>query len=186
MEERDFTDSRGTFIQGGRVRNKAGAYLASIEDWDVQAGIEYGRHLERIERDKALGRWRSPTRPEIVVYPGNPGYVQVFSESTCYTAVYNEDGARGAERATIFAEVAVEYFDAHKPEEPKPWQDARPGEAWLLAIDDKEAVPMTVARDSDGVLCFWAGDDAWARGDSGITAGRRIWPVSETSEEEES
>lgn len=142
----------------------------------------------RNERDEELGRWRSPTHPDLVVYvvyPGNPGYVQVFSESTCYTAVYNEDGARGAERATIFAEVAVEYFDAHKPEEPKPWLDAALGEVWELTSRGGATEAWIVEKKDDKNHFFGSGF-YMPLDNSIITAGKRIWPVSETTEEEES
>jgi len=147
---------------------------------EYEAIAEYAR----AEADAELGRWRSPTHPDYVVYPSNDGYIRVFSESACYVAVYTEDAARGAHRATVFAEVAVEYFDAHKPPgDPKPWLDAEEGEIWALT-------------GAGGVVQPWLRDgDDWVNSvvvnnrrvypkPEGITAGHRIWPVSENHEEQ--
>lgn len=184
-----FVASNGWEVEAGDLTDLDGESVASRAWGGWDALIEYGRHLERTERDKALGRWRSPTHPEYVVYSLDPGRISVLHEGACYISDYREERARRDEKATVFAEVAVEYFDAHKPDahkpqEPKPWLDAKPGEVWVLTLDGDEFAWGVGDGVDAGKFIYAGGESNVPLNYPGITAGYRIWPVSETSEEQ--
>ena len=111
------------------------------------------------------------------MYPHEDGGVWVLDES--------EPGAiRYASRAQVpqcwssneatYVAAARAYFDAHP--EPKPWHDAKPGEAWELTANGDTGPFITMLTPS-GAVHFIAGNGTkFVAEASDITAGRRIWP----------
>ena len=171
-----YTASNGVIFEG---TSYGGAYISSNHSSTHLASFEVDalREFFQTEADKHLGRWRDPAQPEFVVYPrgGVPvDTVYVVDEVTGagYTAT-RASAARGGNGS------ASHYFDAHP--EPKPWQDAKPEEAWVLSIRG-EQVPAVVSLSEIGDFIFTAstndggGTEEFVLTDSGITAGRRIWP----------
>lgn len=69
------------------------------------------------------------------------------------------------------------YFDANP--EPKPWLEAKPGEAWVLTTDGNECVYIVEA---DGY--FDSPHGIYGRESAYITAGRRIWPAQDGDNDE--
>ena len=139
---------------------------------------ELRAHLQA-ERDEQLGRWRDPESPNLVCYPDemSPNWVLVIQESTGDTdTVFRHTW--GSTEDDEFILVADRYFAAHPDEEPKPWEDAKAGEVWILTRYGAEepffvtggeftSTDLAVATDLD---------------DPRITDGRRIWPEGEASE----
>lgn len=125
------------------------------------------------ERDKELGRWRSKKNPHWVVVPGEWGTRRAFNESTGETHLFHSKPDLSIMYYDSVREIIEEYWDEHKP---KPWQEAKPGEVWLLTVDGREsAFVLDADQEFNGVnrngqyVCGWQGDPR-------ITAGRRIWP----------
>ena len=135
------------------------------------ANFETLREYFQAERDEALGRWRDPENPNMVCYP-------VACDLDAVLVMYEGDMTRYyATRSTwkdvtphYVSETAGRYFAAHP--EPKPWEEAKPGEVWVLTrwgtaetflVTDGEFITadLAVIVDLD---------------DDSITAGRRIWP----------
>ena len=136
---------------------------------------ELRAHLQA-ERDEQLGRWRDPENPDCICYPvaGDPDDIWVVYEGS--GLAYMRERNQAFYAGNRFSEVARRYFAAHP--EPKPWEDAKPGEVWVLTrwgtaepflVTDGEFVTadLAVIVDLD---------------DDSITAGRRIWPEGEASE----
>ena len=134
------------------------------------------REFFRAERDEQLGRWRDPQNPDIVCYP-------VACDLDAVWVVYEGNGSRyyvtrtGWEltRPQYASETAGRYFQAHP--EPKPWEEAKAGEVWILTRYGAEepffvtggeftSTDLAVATDLD---------------DPRITDGRRIWSEGDES-----
>lgn len=154
----------------------------------VEALGEFFQH----ERDEGLGRWRWPEYPDYVVYPDtDANYIDqpaviVLHEPTGKTAWASRYGQQdmSGTGAPLRFEAADAYWAAHP--EPKPWQDAEPGEVWELTmrpgICDRfnPTLFRAVKREIGGIdfhsvepeyVVTHIGQDAAV-----ITAGRRIWP----------
>lgn len=161
-----FTASNGWYIEGDTLFWERGAFVDGEE-------LEAVRLVLQEERDAQLGRWRSKKHPDYVVYKGaGESSIRVVSEVSGYCGYY--DACPYPAMAPI-AEVAREYFDAHKPEPPKPWLSAVHGEAWVIVFEGKERVAVV----DDGYFVWAGGDDGYPLGHELITAGRRIWPEPE-------
>lgn len=188
----EFKASDGTTIRWGEESyiewDRAGAskmidrrirYMADSPVDDAMA--EWYQH----RRDEELGRWRDPLGPDFVVYPA-PKYddqdgrcIRVVNESTGRSHNFWEHfSSSGLGELAAFDGVAQAYYDAHPVEEPKPWYDAKPGEAWVLTLDgEQEAAIVGWAMPNEAR--FYCGGSQFKLTDPGITAGRRIWPEPE-------
>lgn len=188
----EFTASNGITIrldEGGYLTGKTdgthadAGYLhaTASPELGVDALAEYFRDRE----DKRLGRWRSVSEPHLVCYP-TVGY-----ETDEVTVVDERDGEsetvlrkRSQEARGWVGEAARAYFDAHP--ERKPWHEAKPGEVWVLDIEENYAEPRTGPCEVRGER-----DDLWflelstesqfGLGSRLITGGRRIWPEGDAS-----
>ena len=136
---------------------------------------ELRAHLQA-ERDEQLGRWRDPENPDCICYPvaGDPDDIWVVYEGS--GLAYMRERNQAFYAGNRFSEVARRYFAAHP--EPKPWEEAKAGEVWILTRYGAEepffvtggeftSTDLAVATDLD---------------DPRITDGRRIWPEGEASE----
>ena len=146
----------------------------TLEAFWVQAAREYFQ----AERDEALGRWRDPENPNVVVYPvpdQDDGYGRVVwvldeAEMVSMTVLDDRHSHSSASR----------YFDAHPlPEpEPKPWENAKEGDYWVLTIGGEPSLWHRGVR-----RLFWTdGERLSGTALKDATAGRRIWPEGEASE----
>ena len=133
---------------------------------------ELRAHLQA-ERDEQLGRWRDPENPDCICYPvaGDPDDIWVLNEVD--GLAYMRERNQAFYEGNKFSEVARRYFAAHP--EPKPWEEAKAGEVWILTRYGAEepffvtggeftSTDLAVATDLD---------------DPRITDGRRIWPEGE-------
>ena len=131
------------------------------------------RAFFQAERDEQLGRWRDPENPDCICYPvaGDPDDIWVVYEGS--GLAYMRERNQAFYAGNKFSEVARRYFAAHP--EPKPWEEAKAGEVWILTRYGAEepffvtggeftSTDLAVATDLD---------------DPRITDGRRIWPEGE-------
>lgn len=143
------------------------------------------REFFQAERDEELGRWRWPENPDYVVYPKVGSEV----EPTAGARVVHEKSGRSKDVGrevisacdavvSVFGQAARTYFDAHP--EPKPWEDAKPGDIWVLSVEGVEsyAVHATAGFLGEVVFKTIAGTNVNMRS-SVITDARRIWPESD-------
>lgn len=142
----EFTASNGLIVTehpngpDGLVIERLGmAGLHRLNCFEV-AGL---REFFQKENDDRFDRWRWPANPEYVVYAwtADPARtargVTVLSESIPRGYTVWEDtidtlyGPSENEEARALARKAARaWFDAHP--EPKPWDDAKPGEVWVV------------------------------------------------------
>lgn len=172
----EFTASNGYTLEVGVgsviVHNRGGDVTHALGKFSIDAL----RELFRSERDEELGRWRWPEKPEYMVYSFAPNNVRVFRESVGKSLDYMNEGAWPSSPSD-YAKAARAYFEAHP--EPKPWEDAKPGEVWELTIDDGSEHTVFVHADRtmggrDGVSAggaYFDLDDG-----SNITAAHKVWP----------
>ena len=164
-----------------------GVVLTSTDDGSIRwhPGISQRRASEALreffqaERDEQLGRWRDPENPDWITYQADKeDAVYVFNERKGGASQYwtrgiaeSHDPAYTGYSASYY--IAGRYFQAHP--EPKPWEEAKAGEVWILTrygaeepffVTDGEftSTDLAVATDLD---------------DPRITDGRRIWPEGE-------
>lgn len=136
--------------------------------------------------DAELSRWRYPLEPDYVVYP-NPdeAFERMFGPNLDLVVLRESDGmTKGYVRAEdqggppmdhrvghILA--ARAYFEAHP--ERKPWEDAKPGEAWEItytALTSPQVTKVAIRTDRN----TWKTDVLEMEFNHAITAARRIWP----------
>ena len=131
---------------------------------------ELRAHLQA-ERDEQLGWWRDPENPNTVAYrtPEDDN-----KSGRCIILLNEHSGEFWLDwEHTASPGPARRYFAAHP--EPKPWEEAKAGEVWILTrygaeepffVTDGEftSTDLAVATDLD---------------DPRITDGRRIWPEGE-------
>ncbi|HLS01623.1 MAG TPA: hypothetical protein VK054_06525 [Beutenbergiaceae bacterium] len=207
MTNETFTASNGIEIEISQDR-----YLLGNGDYGSgptyatagPEGIDALREYFQAERDTELGRWRDPEAPDVVVYhlpsakrEATGRTVRVLDERLGAAAICNEHLERSSD-PTNAEPTAKRYFAAHP--EPKPWHDAKPGEAWALTIDGTEHLAQTITgriaiypHDADPeffiptlIPANTIGDiweHTWSPSDQRITAGRRIWPEPEESDD---
>lgn len=146
------------------------------------------REFFQAERDKELGRWRWPEKPDYVVHPVSDFVVEVLRETPatalatgpCHQHVSRADAKRfEGEVAKNFYMAARAYFAAHP--EPKPWHDAQPGEIWVARISTGPTFDETALHVMDyaveGVVFMdHDQDERYELTDPAITSARRIWP----------
>ena len=146
------------------------------------ADFEALREYFQAERDEQLGRWRDPESPNLVCYPvaGDLDTVWVLNEVD--GLAYMRERNQAFYAGNRFSEVARRYFAAHP--EPKPWEDAQPGEFWILTVDEKTD-PYKIWTDTQRVRRFERVERPYTTiclNDPRITDGRRVWPEGEASE----
>lgn len=133
-----FTASNGLDFEltaDGHLLGEALSCYGPVSPEGVKALAELFQH----ERDQELGRWRDPVNRDLVVYRSPElddefgRTVQVMDETSGEAITYSEnrspDWENKRERKT-----ADRYFAAHP--EPKPWEEAEPGEIWELTEPD--------------------------------------------------
>lgn len=134
------------------------------------------REFFRAEEDERLGRWRWPENPDYVVYrePDEDGDNCIVRESDGDSAFAGRGKyARDQYGRPMYDEwdaAAAAYFDAHP--EPKPWDTASPGEAWLITWGNgsvSEPAIVTIDGDFDTV-----NHRVIKRRE--VIGARRIWP----------
>lgn len=134
-----------------------------------QALREFFQH----ERDEELGRWRWPENPQYVVYPRGDSGVHVLDEGSGIGSARFIHLNGDPDNPTAEYQAAYAYFEAHP--ERKPWEDAKPGEAWEITYTTLVGPDVTkVAIRTDRNM--WATDVLEMELNHAITSARRIWP----------
>jgi len=135
MSDTRFTASNGLYVENGQVYlpdgTRANADLSSVR---AVVLIEYGAHQAQAERDAELGRWRSVDHPDWVVYLADNGLARVVNELTGLPETLLHKRPGSSSDTSVGASVAREYFAAHPVPEPKPWEQAKPHEVWVLTF----------------------------------------------------
>ena len=137
------------------------------------ANFETLRAFFQAERDIELGRWRDTENPDMVCFP-------VVGDLDAVWVVYEGDGSRYHATRTDWerirphyvSETARRYFAAHPEPEPRPCEESKPGEVWVLTRwGTAETFLVTGSEFITADLAVIVDLD-----DDSITAGRRIWP----------
>ena len=161
MSDTRFTASNGFYVQDERVYRPDGEAWLEAHTLAAVALIEYGAHKAQAQRDAELGRWRSVEHPDWVVYPETfdhpeavwpePDVVRVLDELSGIHLTYR----RGHPvRNRVGSMVAREYFAAHPVPEPKPWEQAQPGEVWELTTESRVDEYATILGKSMDLMTF--------------------------------
>ena len=168
MSDTRFTARNGWYVENGQMYLPDGT-MANADLSSVRAVvlIEYGAHKAQAQRDAELGRWRSVEHPDWVVYLRSTGWWLLVHEVDGY--MISRMPARAILLVGVPGQVAREYLAAHPVPEPKPWEQAQPGEVWELAC---AGMPFAASLHGDQWVSA-NGGEVWS---SNITAGRRIWP----------
>ena len=165
----------------GRVRLRRAGEGSGVYTLETTEAL---RAFFQAERDQELGWWRDPEEPDWVVYP-HESYndtVVVYNERTRTTSFTHRSATETSSGNYSSIRVAKRYFATHLDPEPRPWEEAKPGEVWALTYAGIEETA-------------WVADFTWGApprfrqfknllnpiftNDKHITAGRRIWPEGE-------
>jgi hypothetical protein len=161
--ERDHNDD----VVIGRGTGSVSVFMA---DGTALALREFFQH----ERDEELGRWRSPSAPTWTAVRRNTCiYFQNEDHERSFHFVPKLEASIKSWSPDLQA-LAYEYIEAHP--ERKAWEDAKPGEVWVLTFDG--AVDTFKAYESRYGTTYFTRSRETSTGlaDERITAGRRIWP----------
>ncbi|MFF8817837.1 hypothetical protein ACF07D_07560 [Leucobacter sp. NPDC015123] len=142
----------------------------TVDLGDVETLREFFQH----ERDKELGRWRDPERPDIVVYLCDAERcVRVLDELTGVSQLYVE--GQMSEYRGDMADAAHTYFAAHP--ESRSWHDARDGQLWLIRFDDFPDTDVSaLVKGGRFVYNDRCHEGTATLKDSSIVGGTQIWP----------
>lgn len=153
IEIRITTDLGGDKYLHGTVPDEVGpvGFTPELHATASEKGLEALREFFQAEADERLGRWRWPENPDFVVYDNDDedGGVWVHSEREPGAIQYQSPG--DVPHAWVSTEAgyvaaARAYFDAHP--EPKPWDEAKPGDVWRFETsDDRRHALGWVAQD---------------------------------------
>jgi len=186
MTNTRFTASNGLYVENGQVYLPDGT-RANVSSVRAVALIEYGAHKAQAERDAALGRLRSVEHPDYFAVGEGNDSVRVCDESMIRVWGFSreiamkEPNAYSGTGSEAACSVAREYFAAHPVPEPKPWEQATPGEVWVLTFPDGTSEAYKVYPGGTLITCWESNRlKSLTRDGSDAIAGRRIWPeVSE-------
>lgn len=178
----EFTASNGAKVRYGPLGEMEVVPPKDAPLWLPVSKTKAIREFFQAERDAELGRWRWPEDLDYVVYAVDSGWF-VLNEQTGATKHYGyRDHAQVGN--SLLSQAARAYFEAHP--EPKPWEDAKPGEVWELTMKPgvcdrfNPTLFRAVGREFGGID-FYAVEPSYTvthlgENASVITSGRRIWP----------
>lgn len=155
----------------------------TLVTWARPAEIAALREFFRAEADERLGRWRDPESPDRAVYKRGDRCILILDETDGdHWMVHFVDGGLHTEVGDAESTV-VAWVAAHP--EPKPWQDAKPGEVWMLVTTrHEEARAYGVEQEPDGlVFCpaFRADFKSLNVDGAGVKSAHRIYPPADPS-----
>lgn len=160
---------RSTIQFEGKTQNVDLRRTVTFEDDDLFAL----RERDLAQRDEDLDRWRWPDNPDYVVYaPADfTHYVRVLEERAAILEVIHREHLDG--RGSLMAQAARAYFEAHP--EAKPWQDAKPGEVWVLTLPDEGDADAEIVTVATTYGTFTAGSlREWTLNDDRIISARQV------------
>ena len=160
----------GTICLNGERALWAGAAKSIREFFLHEAETDW-----QAKRDAELGRWRWPENPGYVVYPERVDVVRVVNERGGGLAIINRAIVSVLAVAVdpTFYDAARAYFDAHPLPEPRPWEDAKEGDVWVLTVGAREPEPYTRSGSQFRNTTQWW--DWWDATNQAITAGYPLW-----------
>ena len=167
-----FTASNGVTVESFGSFGESYIRVSGVTLDDAYEGVAL-REFFQHERDKELGRWRWPEKPDYVVYPTSVLTRVCVLHETKSPGVEWVDAEDGGLRYD-YQKAAKAYFAAHH--EPKPWHDAKPGEVWVLTVDGSEYAWGVGTGVDVGRFRFVGGESNIPVTSADITAGRKIWP----------
>ena len=151
----------------GRVRLRRAGEGSGVYTLETTEAL---RAFFQAERDTELGRWRDTENPDMVAYrtPEDDD-----ESGRCILLLDENTGDNHWEwEHTASPGPAARYFAAHADVEPRPWEEAKPGEVWVLTRwGTAEPFLVTGSEFITADLAVIVDLD-----DDSITAGRRIWP----------
>lgn len=174
-----FTASNGVEVEFAGDRIEVGCSAARTGHSLTVAETEAAREFFRAERDEELGRWRFPANPDYVVYPPDVDdeeqVILILFEPGGGSGRYTREWLTGVinPEGWAVAACAKAYFEAHP--ERKPWEDAKPGEVWVLTLMGDE-IAYQCTSSLAGHVYFDGVNDTIELNSTMITAARRIWP----------
>lgn len=121
------------------------------------------------ERDRELGRWRSPDFPGRVAYPLG-GFDESWGRSIWVVDEIRATSYVMWEVLGVDDPFTAAYFEANPPEES--WEKAKPGEIWGLTGQGGVEHPW-LRTETSWESCLNKG---WAYSAERIIAGRKVWP----------
>ena len=132
------------------------------------------REYFQAERDEALGRWRDPENPNIVVY----ALSMVDGEDRCIRLLNELSGATWLDWGRVaLPGPASRYFDAHPQPEPKPKPlEAEHEEIWVITANGDTGPALATTSHRRGTDLAFQTANGTLLDATEITAGRRIWP----------
>lgn len=178
-----FTASNGMTVERDHnndviVDRSIGCASVFMADGTALALREFFQH----ERDEELGRWRWPENPEWLAVEGERSpegrTVVVVNERTLDRFWFNERVMTIPGDASTAHKAGCAYFEAHP--ERKPWEDAKPGEVWVLTFDGAEDTFKAYESRYGTIYFTRSRETSTGLVDERITAGRRIWPENAT------
>ena len=157
-------------LERGMLRLRRGNPQAEgLYDLDTTNAL---RAFFQAERDTKLGRWRDTENTDMVAYRTPE---EDDDDGRCILLLNEHSGEFWLDWERLaYSGPARRYFDAHpQPEpEPRPWEDAKPGEVWVLTRwGTAEPFLVTGGEFITADLAVIVDLD-----DDSITAGHRIWP----------
>lgn len=170
----------GLYVEGDGVRlDRLREKLQAGSYGDVTPAMQVAlREFFQHERDKEQGVWRWPENPSFVAWASrrsNEKDVTVLDESSGYVGYFTRgDVADVRPGVGLIRGAARAYFEAHP--ERKPWEDAQPGEVWVLAFDGEEDTFKAYESRYGTIYFTRSRETSTDLADERITAGRRIWP----------
>lgn len=158
----------GTICLNGERALWAGAAKSIREFFLHEAETDW-----QAKRDAELGRWRWPENPDWVALEGgedieNRRTVRVFNERTFERARHDEQVM--ANDTFEAPQVAHAFFIAHPAPTPRPWEDAKEGDVWVLTVGAREPEPYTRSGSQFRNTTHW-----WDATNQAITAGYPLW-----------
>lgn len=162
-----FTASNGAIVHNPTKGGIAVGNSLILRDNESTALREFFQH----ERDEELGRWRWPERPHYVAYARGADSVRIIDERTGRAQEFDRNG----ESTWVMEDAANAYFKAHP--ERKPWEDAKPGDVWVIEVEGTESYAVHVVAEFFGAVSFQTPTGRKVNmNNSAFTGFRKIWP----------
>ena len=135
------------------------------------------RELLKQEDEDGLGIWRWPDDPGYIVIPSpgdddEDGRAVIVINTHEGTSIFDWEDLRPRDQDNNLNEAANAWYEAHpKPGDVPAWYDVRPGDAWILEIDNES----TTAVVSNHGRMFYTPSGFLLPENSRITAGERLY-----------
>ena len=175
MREERYTSEDGFTVyidENGDLCSRDG--WGELEECVVKGLVRSVEDFYRHKRDKGLGIWRNPERPNEVVYSIEKDRIYVLNESRGWTSIWERKQVENDAYVDHFGfDTAHAYFTAIS----KPWHEAKEGEVWELSMESYDPGEYWLVK--SGGFKRNAFLPAVSLDSPAITAGYRIWPTKE-------